>query len=252
LLERAPLGVFSDIDGTLSPIVPWPEDARISEKCRSALAGLIERGTRVALITGRSLEDARAMGEVEGAVYAASHGFELFIDGVVERPVALEPYVEAARRVLKELSDLSFEGLSVEDKGAMVALHYRNAPDQIQARSSILEAVSSAPSAAEFQVQENRKVIELRPSLPINKGSALDGLVRRLDLRSVLCLGDDRTDVDMFQAAKRWRAEGNSAGIVAVNSPEVVPDLIEAADYTVEGVPGVEWLLEELLTASRQ
>ena len=39
LLQR-PLGVFSDIDGTLAPIVSEPEEARVLPACREALERL--------------------------------------------------------------------------------------------------------------------------------------------------------------------------------------------------------------------
>ena len=58
LLRERPFGVLSDIDGTLAPIVPRPEDARVPAETRALLRGLIEKGVRVALVTGRSLEAA--------------------------------------------------------------------------------------------------------------------------------------------------------------------------------------------------
>ena len=58
LLERKPFAILSDIDGTLAPIVPNPEDARISVRAREALLALIEEGVRVGFITGRALEKA--------------------------------------------------------------------------------------------------------------------------------------------------------------------------------------------------
>jgi len=71
LLIVKPLGLFSDIDGTLSPIVPRPEDAKVTPRCRELLLDLIGKGVRVALITGRELDMARSMTGLEGATYAA-------------------------------------------------------------------------------------------------------------------------------------------------------------------------------------
>jgi hypothetical protein len=64
-------------------------------------------------------------------------------------------------------------------------------------------------------------------------------------------MGDDRTDIDMFYAARRWRAGGKPAAVVAANSSEVTVEVLDAADYVVDGVAGVEWLLRELFNALR-
>jgi hypothetical protein len=65
-------------------------------------------------------------------------------------------------------------------------------------------------------------------------------------------VGDDLTDIDMFRAAAALSEEGVAACNVAVVSTEATPDLLEAADYSVEDVAGVEWLLAELLDAVTQ
>ena len=92
-------------------------------------------------------------------------------------------------------------------------------------------------------------VIELRPPLDVDKGTALKTLAERLSLRGVVCLGDDITDIDMFAAARRLSAGGMAVATVAVASEEAAPEVAEAADYTVEGVAGVSRLLREMVRA---
>jgi hypothetical protein len=53
----------------------------------------------------------------------------------------------------------------------------------------------------------------------------------------------------MFHAVSASGKEGVSGRSVAVLSPEIAPDLLDAADYSVAGVAGVEWLLGEVLRA---
>jgi trehalose-6-phosphatase len=69
-------------------------------------------------------------------------------------------------------------------------------------------------------------------------------------VNSILCIGDDRTDIDMFHAVSTLEQEGIAGRSIAVLSPEVAPDLLDAADYSVAGVAGVEWLLAEVLRAA--
>lgn len=251
VLEGRPLGIFSDIDGTLAPIVARPENARVSPRNQELLIDLVAAGAQVALITGRTLEVAQGMTGVEGVSYAAIHGLEVSVGGEVSLAPGVEPYTEAARVVLKEVADLKVDGLIVEDKGPIVAFHYRNALNEWTARAGILDAIGKSATAEKFVVQEGRKVVELRPPLEINKGTAVAELAARLGVKSLICLGDDLTDLDMFAAASRLREAGMPVAAVVARSPEVARELMDAADYAVDGVAGVEWLLGELLSALR-
>lgn len=250
LLSHRPFGLFSDIDGTLAPIVERPDAARVTPRCRELLGLLVERGVRVVLITGRTPEMARQMTGVEGVVYAANHGMSIWIDGVDETPEAVASYIALAGELARDLSKIDVSGVAVEHTGPNVAVHYRRAADEVTARAKIVEAIAASASAGSFRLQEGRKVFELRPPLPIDKGTALEGLVRRFDLQAILCLGDDRTDIDMFAAVARMRRDDGVRGAsIAVVSEEASGEVLAVADYSVDGVEGVEWLLGELLTA---
>jgi trehalose-phosphatase len=252
LLTVKPLGLFSDIDGTLSPIVERPEDARVTPRCRDLLLRLIEQGVRVALITGRELDVARSMAGLERAAYAASHGLDFWIDGAIEMRVAVGDYPALVDRMLKEIGNLAPPGVTIERKGAGVAFHYRRAADEEVALAGIEQAIESTEAARQFQRIEGRKVIELRPDVEASKGTAARRLAHRLGVRSIICLGDDRTDVNMFRSVTALAEEGIEARSVAVMSPEIHPDVLGAADYSVDGVRGVEWLLAGLADAITQ
>ncbi len=92
-------------------------------------------------------------------------------------------------------------------------------------------------------------VIELRPPLDIDKGTAVETLADRLGVRGIICLGDDITDVDLFTALRRLRAQGLGGAAVAVASQEAAPEVAQAADYAVQGPEGIEWLLSEMVRA---
>lgn len=251
LLERRPLGIFSDIDGTLAPIVARPENARVSPRNRELLGEIIGAGARVALITGRTLDVARAMTGVDGVAYAAIHGLEISVGGEATPAPGVEPYFEAARVVLRDVADLKVDGLIIEDKGSIVAFHYRSALNEWAARAGILDAIGRSAAAEKFEVQEGRKVVELRPPIEINKGTAVTQLAEQLEVQSLICLGDDLTDLHMFAAASRLRDAGMPVAVVAARSPEISREVMDAADYAVDGVSGVEWLLTELLSSLR-
>jgi len=250
VIRQHPLGLLSDIDGTLSPIVPRPEDATVPEAIRASLRQLATRGVRVALITGRSLEMAQRMVGMDDAAYAADHGLTVWLEGQTEVAPGLAEYAALARQTEDELQALSqtVPGVELENKGALLAVHYRRAEGS-HAREAILQALTRSRAAQRFRLQEGRMVVELRPPLQADKGTALEMLARRLASKGVICLGDDITDIDMFIALRRLRAEGLAGASVAVASREAAPEVEQAADYTVEGQEGVEWLLSEMVRA---
>jgi trehalose 6-phosphate phosphatase len=250
VIRRRPLGLLSDIDGTLSPIVPRPEDATVPEAIRAPLRALVAKGVKVALITGRSLEMARRMVGLDDAAYAADHGLTVWLEGRREAAPGLAEYEALARQAEGELQALlrTALGVELENKGALLAVHYRRAEGP-GAREAILEALGRSQAAQRFRMQEGRMVVELRPPLRADKGTALEMLVGRLGVESVICLGDDTTDVDMFAALRRLRAQGLGGAAVAVASQEAAPEVEQAADYAVQGPEGIEWLLSEMVRA---
>ena len=252
LLREIPLGLLSDIDGTLAPTVPRPEDARVPEETRALLRGLVKKGVRVALVTGRSLEAARSIAGLSDVAYAAGHGLTLWIDGRTEMAPGLEPYPELVRRAEQDLAPLvsRIPGVQLENKGPLLAVHYRRAAQPEAARGAILAQITQSPVTGRFWVQEGRFLIELRPPIGVDKGTATVALVDRLGARGVICLGDDITDIDMFQAAARLREQGRlAATTIAVGSSEAAPEVAAAADYRLAGTGEVEWLLAEVLRA---
>jgi trehalose 6-phosphate phosphatase len=251
LLERSPLALLSDIDGTLAPIVPNPEDAKISKRARDSLAQLIELGVIVGFVTGRALEKAREIADVSGAYFATNHGLNIAIDGNIEAPEALRPYVGWAQRVIEDACDLKVPGVIVEDKGPVVAFHYRMAENEDAAKDAIVAAINASDAARNFRVQEGRKVIELRPPIALDKGTAVEALALRANAASVITIGDDATDLDMFRGVRNLRERGVPGLSIAVWSYEVQQVVLESTDYFVRGVEGVEWLLEEVAKALR-
>jgi trehalose-phosphatase len=251
VLAIRPLGVFSDIDGTLSPIVERPEGAYMAPGCGRMLRLLVNEGVRVALITGRALEVARSMANLDGAAYAGSHGLEFWVDGVIDA-IDAAAYAALVDRVIADTGHLRVFDVAIENKGVGVAFHYRQSGLGDAARLEIERALNSSEAAQRFQRIEGRKVIELRPDVDASKGTATTRLAHRLGVRSIISVGDDQTDVQMFRAVASLTSEGVEGRSVAVLSPEIHPDVLAGADYSVNGVDGVEWLLGELLRAVRQ
>jgi trehalose 6-phosphate phosphatase len=139
------------------------------------------------------------------------------------------------------------EGIIYENKGVSASIHYRLASDQDAARRIVLDGAIRAAGFGGLKVSEGRMVVELRPSLAINKGTAVSGLIEARGLHGMIFLGDDVTDIDGFNAVRRLRDEGAIAGFnVAVIAPETSPEVAAAADVAIAGVDSCVRLLAEL------
>jgi trehalose 6-phosphate phosphatase len=243
LLALKPLAVLSDIDGTLALIVPDPASAGVTERAAAALRTLAARGVRIGFITGRSSDQARRMTGIPEASYATNHGLTLSLGGDEMTPPEVARYAELAVRTLAEIGSIDIPGVMIEDKGPILAIHYRNAPSETEALTAIDAALQRSSASREFTRHAARKVIELRPPLPLNKGTAATAMLAHLSPAAVVCMGDDLTDVDLFDAV---RASNIRSAIVAVWNEEQ-QQVMDAADYFVRGVGGVEALLEGIL-----
>jgi trehalose 6-phosphate phosphatase len=219
--------VLLDVDGVLAPIVLSPEDSAVPEETRAELERLAGRYSLVACVSGRTSADAERIVGIPELVYVGSHGLEL------------APEAEHWRERLHRFG----QGVDwpVEDKGLTVSFHYRGVDDEDAAHEK-LEGVAAAARAEGLLARFGRKVLELRPPIEADKGTAVQALLIDRGLHRALYAGDDTTDLDGFRGL-----DGLELAIrVAVASPEGPPELQEAADLVVDGPSGALELLKSL------
>jgi trehalose 6-phosphate phosphatase len=205
-----------DVDGTLSPIAPRPELAAVPEETRTELRRLVERYALVACLSGRAGLDARRLVGVDGIEYVGNHGLEL------------HPHARSLATAIARFRDSV--GTPVEDKGVSLAYHYREAEDEDAARAE-LEGVAQSALLAGLEPRWGRKVLEVRPRVEADKGTALRWLIDRAHVSRALYAGDDTTDIDAFRGLSEAGLE--HAVRIAVASDEGPPELREAADLVV-------------------
>lgn len=216
-----------DVDGTLAPIVPRPEDARVPEAVREEVARLRGRYGLVACVSGRPAEDARRVLGVPDVVVVGEHGLEL------------EPEAEEWAEQLADFA--ATVDWPAERKRLSLSFHFRRADDEAGARSA-LEQVAARASQLGLRPRWGRKVLEIRPPVDADKGTAVAHLLADSGLSRALYAGDDTTDLDAFRAL-----EGLDVGVrVAVRSAEGPSALVRAADIVVDGPDGVLELLRSL------
>lgn len=257
VLQQRPLALIFDIDGTLSPIAPTPDEARLYP----GAALLLEQARQyahVAIITGRSVPSGARMVNVDGITYIGNHGLE-WCEGLPDsHPVRVVPeareFVEPGKRLLdlaqRELENIP--GIIVEYKSVGGTIHYRLAPEPEQARQRILELLTVPAQEANMRLVEGKRNVEVRVPLTINKGAALRTLCERLAARGAIFAGDDRTDLDAVHELARLRQEGYATHAIAVRHPDTPSALLEQPDSIVEEVEGMMWRLEKIVRYLRE
>lgn len=218
-----------DVDGTLAPIAPRPELAAVPPETRAELARLADRYLLLACVSGRSGADARRLVDVDGVEFVGNHGLELD-----PRAHELAEEIERFREAV---------GLPVEDKTLSLTYHYREAEDEDAARAA-LERVADRAGTAGLDARWGRKVLEIRPPVRADKGTAVRALLERSGARLGLYAGDDTTDLDAFAGLRAAGLE--HAVCIAVASEEGPAGLREAADLVAAGPEEMAGLLRLL------
>lgn len=225
--------LFLDYDGTLAPIVDDPAQAVPHPDVPDLLRQLADRYP-VVVVTGRDL---RALSRLIGGVRVRAVGLhgaeEGWSDGTVEVR-ATEAHAADLRRLRAAVPE--GEGITVEDKGAAFAVHYRHAPDTEAARAALEHWVQDAPDA--LAAIWGKWVVELRAA-DISKGTAVRCHAAAHPDRTPVYLGDDVTDEDAFIALQALRTPSVT---VKVGEEE------SAAAYRVPDVEAVVAYLRGFLT----
>ncbi|MFJ9867272.1 trehalose-phosphatase [Streptomyces sp. NPDC101165] len=242
-----------DFDGTLSPIVEDPEQARAHPDAVPALAILAPKVASVAVITGRPAEVAVRHGGFAGTpglehlVVLGHYGAERW-DAATNTVTAPPPHpgVAAVRAELPGLLDRvgAGHGTWIEEKGRAVAVHTRRADDPQAVFEALRGPLADLATRHGLIVEPGRLVLELRPP-GMDKGVALLDHVRATGAESVLYAGDDLGDLPAYAAVDKLRSDGVPGLLVCSGSTEVT-ELAERADVVVDGPEGVVALLRAL------
>mmetsp|Transcript_9412 Transcript_9412/g.13117 ORF Transcript_9412/g.13117 Transcript_9412/m.13117 type:complete len:464 (+) Transcript_9412:206-1597(+) len=189
------LAVFLDYDGTLTPIVDVPSEAKISNQVRSTVEK-ISKCVPTAIITGRSVEVVKGFVGLRSIFYAGSHGFDIRAPGgeeiICQVGKEFLPLLGKARDALKRKLE-GIQGCLVEDNKYSISVHYRLvAPEH----RDILEDVvrnEIAESKGKLKLGHGKMVYELRASVEWHKGKAVRHLLKELQDQKQSLLSSTKT-----------------------------------------------------------
>jgi len=248
-LTGAPRLILLDVDGTLAPIAPTPAEAVVPDETKRVVADLAQLpDVHLAIVSGRAAADARRLVGVDGVWFIGNHGFEVVApsgDFVVDDRVA--PFLERMTQAATRLAAIeeTVHGAIVEDKRFTLSVHYRMVD-----RGAVLElrhAVEAVAHELQLRTIDGKEVLELRPPIAVDKGTAVVALARSLGAlgrgASVLYIGDDRTDEDAFSALRRAAPRSVTIRVGADGGSAT------EAEYALRDTAATRELLEWLLAA---
>ncbi len=217
-----------DVDGTLAPIVDRPEQASVPATTRDLLRDLAGRYALVACISGRTADEVRRLVAVDQIVPVGEHGLEL------------DPRAQQWASEIHAFADSV--DWPAERKRLTVSFHFRTAEDEGAAVAE-LRRIASLAREAGLRPRWGRKVLEIRPPVDADKGTAVRALLTERGLRRALYAGDDATDLDAFRSL-----DGLEVAVrVAVVSDEGPSELGWAADLVVGSTEALVEVLRQLL-----
>ena len=206
-LDASPLVIMLDVDGTLAPIAPAPEQAVVPRATIDVLHRFARApGVTLAFVSGRAARDTWRMTGVPGTLVVGNHGMELR-DATGEihvdpRVLAHEQAVASAATVLT--ADLqSVAGALVENKRWTLSVHYRLVEERHVPQ--LLKRAEEVGKEFGLRALGGKKILELRPPVAVNKGTAVAALLQRTGFNapgSALYAGDDLTDEDAFRTLR--------------------------------------------------
>jgi trehalose 6-phosphate phosphatase len=213
-----------DYDETLAPIVKDPARAAMRRRTRRLL-GRLARAYPCVVISGRSRREAMRMLDGVGvAQVVGNHGIE---------PHRPSREFRALVRRWRTLLNSRLEGLggvTVEDKGLSLTVHFRRSRRKIHSREAVLCAVAGLPRARVFG---GKDVVNVVPRRAPHKGIALEAERERLGCTKAIYVGDDETDEDVFSHGRRHRllsirvgAEGSSKASYSLRSQAQIDALL--------------------------
>jgi len=248
IAEPARALIAVDFDGTLSPIVEDPAQARATPAATAALRRLAPLAGTVAVITGRPAADAArfaGVADVQDVIVLGHYGRQRWERGELTAPPS-PPGLAVARAELPSVlaAASASKGTWVEDKGEALAVHTRRAEDPPAELQLLRDPLTELARRTGLMIEPGRLVLELRPP-GSDKGHAIRELVAERQPAAILFCGDDLGDKPAFAAVEELRKNG-TAGLLVCSGSTEVPELAAEADLVVDGPAGVAAVLAAL------
>lgn len=207
-LKNRQIFLFLDYDGTLCPVAKIPEGAILPSRIKRLIDELSKiNNIKIAIISGRSLEDIKKMTGINNVFYAGNHGLEIEGPNTNFRCRTTPMYNIVIDCLKNKLSSQFYpiRGALVEDKGITISVHYRLVDKKHRAlvKRIFFNAVASYVHLKIIKISSGKKVFEIKPLVNWNKGKCVLWLLKKIKNAVPFYIGDDLTDEDAFKAIRK-------------------------------------------------
>lgn len=206
------VALFLDLDGMLVDVQRDPVAGRIDDGLRCAVQRTcLQLNGALALISGWPIEQLDRYMGWNGCAAAGVHGLERRDSLQVVHRTPAPAALARALAILIDVLEVG-QGVTVEDKGASIALHFLEAPEREAAlrRAAHLMLAYLGP---QYRLLECANVFELLPR-STDKGTAMRAFMAEAPFqgRQPVFVGDDVTDLEGFRVARELGGYGVAVG----------------------------------------
>lgn len=238
------VGLFLDFDGTIANIQSSPIERETSCNALKLIKNLSSKLGLLSILSGRRSKDIYQRILLDRLIYIGNHGGEYIENGQLymsPNSVSQKCKIDKLFDKLRTVADS--KGVMWENKDLSGSVHFREANNPSLTRKKLSGALKSTNTNG-LETYWGKMVLEVRSPANPNKGNAIEEFTKKYDLKHVLFLGDDMTDLDGMMAIHKIRKSSTvqTFGTVVLdqNTPE---KLLESGDYIINGVDQVEELL---------
>lgn len=251
VLSHKPSGLFTDFDGVLSEIAPTPDSAVAYPGAAEALAAVAAKVDAAGVITGRAVNDIDSRIPTGQLFVVGNHGLEWSERGIRHDHEAGTAAIEAVTKVLDQTESelagqIDTSRMIWENKRLSGTIHFRNVNDPAETERLLLPIVQPLAEEHGLRCSPGKMIVELRPLAKVTKGTAIEELVSKNDLTSVVYIGDDITDIDGFRALHELRSQGKHTLAVGVVTADAHPDVAAHSDVMVGSVEEIVEVLSQV------
>jgi trehalose-phosphatase len=230
------MALLLDFDGTRVPFIDNPEEVRLGAPLRQLLRRLAHHtGITVHIISGRRWADLRKRIGVPGVRLMGLHGWE---QRGAKLPAEQKELLLKAKQWLEDWLPAS-AGIHLEDKGGVLAIHYRGAEaSEVRIARQVMQ-IARDQFKPGLRLLKGKKIWELLPAAIPGKGPITRYLLKAMPAGTLpIFIGDDTSDEAAFAALPHGLAVhvGNQAKTkthFTVRNPDEVREFLERLETVV-------------------